>query len=122
VDFTFEKCKTCGEYGFIKSHHCPPAWLVIEQEVYNDDNDAEWGIVYAQSEEGAAEKYCKELTDLRDGDIITLLVKPIVDEDFKQYNVSCEYVMSFSASLFVPAKARPNPGLQPTPTTRPGGE
>lgn len=56
---SFEKCETCGEYGFVDTHKCPPAWEARFE--WQDDDD--WKVVYAYDEEMAAQRLSELKTD-----------------------------------------------------------
>lgn len=56
---SYNDCLTCGEIMCRPNHTCPPAWLVR-----NEDDDAkEAYTIYAPTNCGAAEEFCRRMDD-----------------------------------------------------------
>lgn len=94
----YERCRTCGEYGWTKTHRCPPAWYVRDQ---NDDSD-EWQAVHATGADKAAARWAEQ-TDAAYGysdgivERRTVLVRQDSESEPVAYVVECELVPSYSA-------------------------
>lgn len=53
---SFERCETCGQFGWIETHKCPPRW-----EVWDTDSKREWAqTIYAGDAEEAAERWAHD--------------------------------------------------------------
>jgi hypothetical protein len=94
----YERCRTCGQYGWTKTHHCPPAWYAREES----DEDDDWRAVHATTADEAASRFAEE----RDaaygyGDGIierrTVLVRQDSESEPVPFVVECELVPSYNA-------------------------
>jgi hypothetical protein len=58
----YKRCKTCGEYGWVNRHKCPPKWHAMLLENLRDEEDDPdvWSKVYAEDPERAAVKYVEQ--------------------------------------------------------------
>ena len=63
-DYKYERCATCGEFGWVNTHMCPPAWIVWSPEHGQAEDDAR--TVRAWDAERATEKWAEEFD--ADGD------------------------------------------------------
>ncbi len=54
---SYDRCSTCSEWGFTRTHECPPLWLVHRPDWHGDDPEEDHAQVYARSAEQAAERY-----------------------------------------------------------------
>lgn len=54
----FERCPTCQEYAWIKTHRCKPVWLVFSTDNHEDWDEAD--RVYATDAQQAAEKWAED--------------------------------------------------------------
>lgn len=54
---SYERCSTCGEYGWVKTHKCPPRFLVWCPEYGEDAEDGD--VIYARDHELAAERWAE---------------------------------------------------------------
>lgn len=52
----YTRCDTCGNYGWVESHRCPPEWQCRRQGESDDD----WITVRASDAEEAAETAVEE--------------------------------------------------------------
>jgi hypothetical protein len=50
---TYDKCPTCGEFGWLRTHKCPPLWHARHED---DDEDCSRPI-HAKDAKKAAEKF-----------------------------------------------------------------
>lgn len=65
----YERCSTCGEYGWGRTHKCPPRFRVWRPEHGEDFADA--GLLYARDHEEAAERWAeKSDSDSAEYDIV----------------------------------------------------
>ena len=78
----YERCTTCGEYGFTDTHTCDPQWLVLDL----DNSDRGWdeaAVIYAADADSAAEKWAyREDRDSAEYSIVrgqpaTVRVRPV---------------------------------------------
>lgn len=54
----FDKCPTCQEYAWLKTHKCLPIWLVFTEDRHEDWDEAD--RVYAHQEQQAVEKWAAQ--------------------------------------------------------------
>ena len=54
----YDRCPTCSEYAWLKTHQCSPVWLVFTEDRHEDWDEAD--RVYATGAEQAAEKWAEE--------------------------------------------------------------
>lgn len=81
----FDKCERCGDYGWLNSHTCPPAFMVK----LKDDEDEAARQVYASDADRAAVRFCERYDSDFDHQIIEhreadLEVWPVADESARQ--------------------------------------
>lgn len=94
----YEKCHICGEYGFTRSHRCPPAWLAYLPEYGETDEDAH--RVYATTAQDAAQEEARHrYYALEYPHHLVLMVRPAGDDDapWETYEVDVELVPEFTA-------------------------
>lgn len=85
---SYEKCGTCGEYGFTDTHRCAPAWE--SRFEWNDDDD--WRVVYAYDEEMAAQKLSELYTDSESPKEFEVYVRPAwTDKKPTVFTIEVEY-------------------------------
>ena len=54
----YDRCPTCQEYAWLKTHKCSPIWLVFTEDRHEDWDEAD--RVYANSPREAAEKWAED--------------------------------------------------------------
>lgn len=103
----YERCKTCGEWGFLDpgvlQHRCKPVWKARMD--YHDEID--WTEVRAKDAEEAAEKYAEDydcnsgdypiLSGRSRGDVIVLVRQD--DSQIQRFSIEAESVPTYSATL-----------------------
>ena len=94
----FERCKTCGQYDWTKSHRCPPVWLV-----WTEDSGEDYAYkIYAVDAQSAAEKWADQTDCVGDYTIVsgedeTVTVK-VLDDTVLKFNVSGQAVPEYHAT------------------------
>lgn len=93
----YNRCKKCGNYGWMSTHTCPPAW-----ECEYEDCGSQ--IVYAHDPESAAEKYAEcyldEDYDMSLGEDYRVRVQELMNPDNVSFwLVTCELERSYYTSM-----------------------
>jgi hypothetical protein len=95
----YQRCKTCGVYGWVGTHRCPPVWECRRVVPWDDE---EWTDVYATDARNAAEEFC-DIFD-SDGDYMiirhgsaTIDVRKKDSDVAERFEVSAESVPRYTA-------------------------
>lgn len=99
----FDKCRTCGEYGFLP-HNCAPLWELWvdhydEGKVPADDEVSD-DVVTSRGydEEVATQKYVtRNVSDLEYPELLTIFVRPQKGGEWKK--VVVERTISYTATI-----------------------
>lgn len=83
-EYAFDRCSTCGEWGFVRSHRCPPRWEVYCPSQGDEPDDAR--DIFGSSAEEAVEKWAERHDSGGDYTIVggseeTVMVRKADSED-----------------------------------------
>lgn len=98
---SYERCKTCKEWGFTGSHECPPIW---EARIFETKWQEDWHEVHAADAERAAQKFAEDYDCYGDYDIIRrgsaeVEVRKVGDDKAVLVDVSAESVPHYYAHI-----------------------
>ena len=92
----FDKCKNCGEIGFLDSHKCKPVWDAILQD-YNDTDEPMKTFGYEA--ESAALKFAEDnFSNFDYPEEMEVWVKKPDEIDWQKFYITVESVPSFTAT------------------------
>lgn len=98
---SYERCKTCREWGYADSHKCPPIW---EVRIYETKWQEDWHEVHASDAERAAQKFAENYDCQGDYDIVKrgsteVEVRKQGDDQIAHVDISAEAVPHYYAHV-----------------------
>ena len=97
----FDRCEICGEWGWLRSHKCPPKWKVVcfEALAFPETLHDEWETIHASDASGAAEKYMaradRAIAEFTEYDVV--VVQAWDGDEQKFFSVRGELVPEYTA-------------------------
>jgi len=93
---TYDRCKKCGDWDYIESHKCDPAWEVYLPDYFSESEiEMSHGI---DAEETALNYVEREHSDMEYPTEVEIWVRKDENEPWQIFDITVETVPSFSAT------------------------